>query len=121
MKTGLIIEDNEDNHVLISRLLTKANYNTLIAESGTDGIETAIKEKPDFILLDIQLPDIDGTEVLKRLREIECFESTPIIAVTSYAMAGDREHLLSIGCNGYLEKPINPSTFISQIKKLIEE
>lgn len=119
MKTALIIEDNVDNTVLMQRLLDKAGYKTITASTGRDGIDMALKEKPDFILLDIQLPDIDGTEVLKEIRKYcECKDIT-IIAVTSYAMAGDKARLLSAGCDGYIEKPIDPISVINQIKLIV--
>lgn len=121
MKRALIIEDNPDNMVLITRLLQKAGYTTLEAATGGEGVAAALRERPDFILLDIQLPDIPGTEVLKRIRESEIGVSIPIIAVTSYAMSGDRERLLAEGCDGYLEKPIDPVQIIHQIKKIIGE
>jgi two-component system, cell cycle response regulator DivK len=121
-QTVLIIEDNEDNMVLISMLLHDAGYATEWAETGLKGVEMAQSVKPDFILLDIQLPDIEGTEVLNRIRASEDSKiRVPIIAVTSYAMAGDREKLLSAGCNGYIEKPIDPQQVINQIKSIIEE
>jgi CheY-like chemotaxis protein len=118
--TALIIEDNEDNCVLMTQLLHSAGYQTLVAETGLDGLEMTLAEKPDFILLDIQLPDIEGTEVLQRLREREEGRNIPVIAVTSYAMAGDRERLLAAGCNGYIEKPIDPMRIIAQIKDILE-
>jgi CheY-like chemotaxis protein len=121
MKTALIIEDNPDNMVLITRLLKKHGYETLQATSGIEGYEIALKYKPDFIILDIQLPDIEGTEVALRIRESEISNSIPIIAMTSYAMAGDRERLLAAGCDGYIEKPIDPERVISQIRHIIGE
>ncbi len=121
MKTGLIIEDNEDNMVLICRLLDKYGYKTLKASTGLKGFDLVLEELPDFVILDIQLPDIDGTEVLKMIRENEACKNTPVIAVTSYAMAGDREKLLNAGCNGYIEKPINPECIIAQIRKILNE
>ena len=119
MTTALIIEDNEDNMVLITRLLTNAGYQTLEAVTGLDGLELAITKQPNFILLDIQLPDIEGTEVLRRLRATDEGKDIPVIAVTSYAMSGDRERLLAAGCNGYIEKPVNPMLVIDQIKRII--
>ena len=119
MKTALVIEDNEDNRVLITKLLNNAGYQVIAAETGQQGYDLAVKEKPDFILLDIQLPDMDGTEVLKMIRAEEGLKDILVIAVTSYAMAGDRERLLAAGCNGYIEKPIDPSLVISQIEKVI--
>ncbi len=119
MKKVLIIEDNRDNQVLITRIMEKAGYRTIHAETGMEGFATAQRTRPDFILLDIQLPDIEGTEVLRRIRASEIGDSIPVIAVTSYAMAGDRERLLAAGCNGYIEKPIDPLRFIAQIEKCV--
>jgi CheY-like chemotaxis protein len=121
MKTALIIEDNPDNMVLITRLLGKAGYLTIQAATGMDGFGMALHERPDFIILDIQLPDMDGTEVLRRIRGSEIGNSIKVIAMTSYAMSGDREKLLAAGCDGYIEKPIDPARVISQIKSLIGE
>jgi CheY-like chemotaxis protein len=119
MKTGLVIEDDENNMVLITRLLGKAGYLTVRATTGLQGVEMALRQKPDFIILDIQLPDIDGTEVLRRIRESEVGGTIPIIAMTSYAMAGDREKLLRAGCDEYVEKPIDPQRVMVQIKAAI--
>lgn len=121
MKTALIIEDNPDNMVLITRFLEKFGYRILQAITGIEGFEVALKERPDFIILDIQLPDIEGTEVLRKIRSSEIGNSIPIIAITSYAMAGDKERLLSAGCDGYIEKPIDPDRVISQIRQLTGE
>ncbi len=119
MKTGLIIEDDENNMVLITRLLGKSGYRTLQATTGLQGFEMALRQRPDFIILDIQLPDIDGTEVTRRIRSSEIGYTIPIIAMTSYAMAGDRERLLKAGCDEYIEKPIDPQRVISQIRSAI--
>jgi len=119
MKKALVIEDNEDNMELITFILEKSGFITIRAENGNKGVEIAMKEMPDFILLDIQLPDMDGTEVLKLIRKSNAMADIPIIAVTSYAMAGDREWLLESGCNGYIEKPINPETILSEINQVI--
>ena len=104
---------------LITFILEKNGYSTIRAEDGKTGIELALREKPDFILLDIQLPDMDGLEVLKTLRKSEIDCEIPIIAITSYAMSGDRERLIKAGCNGYLEKPIDPVNIINQIREII--
>ena len=119
MKRALVIEDNEDNMKLITFILEKNGYGTIRAENGKIGIELAMKEKPDFILLDIQLPDIDGLEVLKELRGSAIDGEIPIIAITSYAMSGDRQRMLEAGCSGYLEKPIDPANIMNQIRKVI--
>ncbi|WP_027182696.1 response regulator [Desulfovibrio inopinatus] len=121
MKRALIIEDNENNLELISFILKANGYTSLSAINGQDGVEAALRELPDFILLDIQLPDIPGTEVLRQLRAQSETASIPIIAVTSYAMAGDRERLLAAGCDGYIEKPIDPVLVMKQIEKILKE
>ncbi|NMC30955.1 MAG: response regulator [Veillonellaceae bacterium] len=121
MKRGLVIEDNEDNMMLITRLLKKAGYEHIWAPTGCRGLEMVAEQPPDFILLDIQLPDIDGTEVLRRLRLTEVGKAIPVIVVTSYAMAGDREQFLAAGANAYLEKPIDPLRVIDQIRAVVGE
>lgn len=120
MKTALVIEDQPDNMVLITRLLEKHGFRTLSACTGTEGIELALRQRPDFIILDIQLPDMNGTEVLARIRA-EIGSGIAVIAMTSFAMAGDRERLLAAGCDGYIEKPINPKLVIRQIRNVIGE
>ena len=119
MKTALIIEDNADNSVLMSRILEKSGYEAVVAETGQDGYDMARKTKPDFILLDIQLPDMNGIQVLRMLLETPETKDIPVISVTSYAMAGDRERLIAKGCTGYIEKPIDPVRVIEQIEKIL--
>ncbi len=121
MKVALVVEDNENNMVLMTRLLEKSGYRTLWAPTGMQGVEMALQQKPDFIILDIQLPDIDGIEVLHRIRASEAGRPIPIIAVTSFAMAGDREKLLAAGCDEYIEKPIDPQRVVAQIERVIGE
>ncbi len=121
MKTVLIIEDNEDNMELITYIMQENGYGTLQAFTGLQGVDMAINMRPDFILLDIQLPDIDGYEVLKRVRKSEINGSIPIIAMTSYAMTGDREKMLAAGCNGYIEKPVDTRRVIKQINRILGE
>jgi len=119
MATALVIEDNPDNMMLIKDILEANGYSVLQAETGLQGVDMAEQYLPDFIILDIQLPDILGDEVLVRIRKIESTETIPVIAMTSYAMAGDREKLLAAGCNGYIEKPIDVATVTIQIKQII--
>ncbi len=121
MKRVLVIEDNENNMELITFILETNNYKTIKAETGHKGVALALQERPDFILLDIQLPDIMGTEVLEKIRASEIGNSIPIIAVTSYAMAGDRTRLLEAGCDGYIEKPIDPLSVMKQIETVLEK
>lgn len=115
----LIIEDNEQNLYLITFILEKNGFAVIAARDGREGIDKACGETPALILLDIQLPLMDGYEVARRLRQIDAMKETPIIAVTSYAMVGDREKSLAAGCTGYIEKPINPVTFLDEIKKYL--
>jgi len=117
-KTILIIEDNEDNMVLISFIMEKAGYQVLKATRGEVGVAMAIEHLPSFIILDIQLPDIDGMEVARRIRASKVDGTIPIIAMTSYAMLGDREALLAAGCDGYIEKPIEVSRVVEQIRSI---
>ena len=119
MKRVLVIEDNETNLYLIKFMLEKSGYEVIEAREGAVGVELAGKEKPDLILMDIQLPDIDGLEATKRIRASETEGKIPIIALTSYAMVGDREMALAAGCTGYIEKPINPETFMAEIEKYL--
>ncbi|HMK56692.1 MAG TPA: response regulator [Dissulfurispiraceae bacterium] len=116
MKKVLIIEDNDQNMYLMTFILEKYGYEVIAAREGVEGIAAAQLTGPDLILLDIQLPVMDGYAVAKQLRLNPSLVKTPIIAVTSYAMPGDREKALEAGCDGYIEKPINPDTFISQVE-----
>jgi two-component system cell cycle response regulator DivK len=118
-RTALLIEDNEQNRYLTTFLLERHGYRVVSAPDGPRGVESARAAPPDLILLDIQLPGMDGYAVAKLLRSIESLRETPIIAVTSYAMVGDREKTLAAGCNGYIEKPINPETFVSEIEAFL--
>lgn len=120
-KTALLIEDNEDNLELIRFILEKSGYNTRFAMTGEEGVKQALTNPPDFIILDIQLPDINGLEVIKRIRADPQGKSLPVIAMTSYAMSGDRERLLAAGCASYIEKPIDPMTVMKQIRTAINE
>ncbi len=117
----LYIEDNDQNLYLVTYILEKSGYTVVSARDGQEGIEAAVRERPALILLDIQLPGMDGHAVAKRLRQDEGLAGIPIIAVTSYAMAGDREKALEAGCTGYIEKPIDPGTFVSQIEHHLAE
>ena len=116
MKTALIIEDNDNNLALIRFILEHAGYKTRFAMTGLEGVQQALTFPPDFIILDIQLPDINGLEVLKRIRAHAVGATVPIIAMTSYAMAGDKQRLLAEGCTAYIEKPIDPINVIAQIE-----
>lgn len=118
MKTILVVEDNEKNMYLICYIIEKMGHRAVQATTGEEGVCLAVGERPDLILMDIQLPGIDGLETTKRIRDAGV-RDTPIIAVTSFAMTGDRERLLAAGCNGYIEKPIDPETIMEEITNFL--
>jgi len=120
MKKILVVEDNERNMYLISFILGKMGHKVVQAGTGERGVELAALERPDLILMDIQLPGIDGLETTRRIRQSPECADIPIIAITSYAMTGDREHLLAAGCTGYIEKPINPETIMGEIASYLD-
>ena len=113
----LLIEDNEQNRYLTTYLLEQHGFEVVSAENGRLGIELAAQQSFDLILLDMQLPIMDGYSVARELRLDRDLKTIPIVAVTSYAMAGDRERILAAGCDGYMEKPINPDTFVADIRR----
>ncbi len=117
--TILGIEDNEQNMYLTTFLLEKHGYTVTQARNGRAGITQAIQFPPALILLDIQLPEMDGYAVARALRGHPELAAVPIVAVTSYAMVGDRERVLAAGCNGYIEKPINPETFVVEMARYL--
>lgn len=114
----LMIEDNEANRYLATYLLEKAGHTVTTAPDGRTGLALATQERYDVILLDIQLPGMDGYAVARALRQVPGLERTAVIAVTSYAMTGDREKALAAGCTGYIEKPIQPDTFVREVEAL---
>lgn len=118
-KKLLIIEDNEQNLYMMRFLLERNGFSVVGAEDGRKGIEMALSCEPLAILLDIQLPEMDGYAVAAELKRYPKLDDTPIIAVTSYAMVGDRENILAAGATGYIEKPINPETFVAEIMKYL--
>lgn len=118
-KCILLIEDNEQNRYLVTYLLQARGWEVLSAEDGPAGLKLAGEIAPALILLDIQLPGMDGYEVARRLRANPKLDAIPVVAVTSYAMPGDRERCLESGCNGYLEKPIDPQTFAGQVESFL--
>jgi two-component system, cell cycle response regulator DivK len=117
VKNILVVEDNEKNLYLISFILEKMGHKVIAARTGEEGVELALQERPDLILMDIQLPGINGLETTRRIRASKKSGDVPIIALTSYALVGDREQALSAGCTGYIEKPINPETIMGEIEK----
>lgn len=119
MKKILLIEDNQQNMYLMNFILENKGYEVTQAWNGKEGIELARTIKPSLILLDIQLPGMDGYSVARELKKSPTTAHMPIVAVTSYAMVGDRERVIEAGCTGYIEKPINPDTFVSEIEQYL--
>ncbi|BCS55495.1 response regulator [Geobacter sp. SVR] len=120
MKKALIIEDNRDSIRLMIYALKRAEYEVIAAETGEEGVHLALAEHPDVVIIDINLPGIDGLEAARRVRKASAGAGLPIIAITAYAMAGDMERILSAGCNGYFEKPIDPLTIVEKIEAVIK-
>jgi two-component system cell cycle response regulator DivK len=112
----LIVDDNAKNVKLTRDVLRHAGFRTLEAPTAAAGVSLAAEHVPDVILMDIRLPDLDGTEALRRIRDVEAAAAIPIVALTSLAMKGDRERLLAAGFDGYLEKPISVREFPDQVR-----
>jgi two-component system cell cycle response regulator DivK len=113
----LIVEDNEKNMKLFRDLLQAAGYQTLEATTGQRAVELATEHQPDFVLMDIRLPDIDGVEALTRLQADERANSIPVLAVTAQAMRGDSERFLAAGFVGYLAKPVNVVALLDTVRR----
>ena len=117
----LIVEDNDKNLKLVRDVLEFKGYRTLQAGAARVGIELAARHRPDLILLDIQLPDIDGVSALRQLRDEPDTAGIPVVALTAFAMKDDRERFLAAGFDGYLDKPINIKEFPEQIRRFCEQ
>ena len=118
-KRILVIEDTEDNRVILSDLLSSAGYELIEAMDGLEGVATAEREQPDLILMDIQLPGIDGYEATRRIRKIPALAKVPIIAVTSYALSGDEAKTREAGCDGYVAKPYSPRQLLAKVREFL--
>jgi two-component system cell cycle response regulator DivK len=121
MKRILVIEDTEDNRLILGDLLSSAGYELIEAVDGLEGVATAEREQPDLILMDIQLPGIDGYEATRRIRKIPALAKVPIIAVTSYALSGDEAKTREAGCDGYVAKPYSPRQLLAKIREYLPE
>jgi two-component system cell cycle response regulator DivK len=119
--TILYIEDNLENRILVRRVLEAEGYRVLDAEDGPTGIETALAERPALILMDINLPDVDGYETTARIKAIEALRDVPVIALTANVMKGDREKTLAAGCSGYVQKPIDIDLLPLQIAEFLKK
>ncbi|MEA3241579.1 MAG: response regulator [Pseudomonadota bacterium] len=115
----MVVEDNEDNRDLIVKILGHRGYDVIGVSNGSEALARLPEVAPDLILMDINLPGMDGYEVTRRIRDNEVFAKVPIVALTAYAMHGDREKSLDAGCNAYVAKPINVHTFPDIIAGLL--
>ena len=113
----LVVEDNEKNMKLFRDVLGATGYRTLEATTGGEAVLLATEQAPDLVLMDIQMPDVDGVEALRRLRADERSAAIPVLAVTAQAMQGDREHFLAEGFDGYLSKPVNVRELIGAVRQ----
>lgn len=121
MKKVLLIEDNEANQYLIRFILEKNGLKVITTKNGLDGVKIALEKQPELVIMDVQLPDINGLNATRKIREHPDGRDLKIIALTSYAMTGDRDKALEAGCTGYMEKPIDPKNFMIEIKKFLSE
>jgi two-component system, cell cycle response regulator DivK len=117
----LVVEDNARNMRLFCDVLRASGYRTLEATTGEQAVELVFAHRPDLVLMDIQLPDIDGVEALGRVRADDGFATVPILALTAQAMEGDRERFLAAGFDGYLSKPVDIAEFVATVKRYCEE
>lgn len=120
-KTVLIVEDNEKNMKLARDVLQHQGHATLEARTGGEGLRLAVEQRPDLILLDIQLPDMDGIAVLRRIREHPELDAVPVMAVSASVMPEDRRHIDSSGFDAYLIKPISLKPFLAEVERLLKE
>lgn len=119
-KRILVIEDNEDNRRIVRDLLTSVGYEIIEAITGAEGVDAAAEQHPDLILMDIQLPGMDGYEATRRIKATPALNDIPIIAVTSYALSGDDVKAFEAGCDGYVSKPFSPRALLGKIREYLE-
>jgi two-component system cell cycle response regulator DivK len=115
----LVVEDQADNRQILRDLLTSAGYDLVEAEDGEQALTAIARRRPDLILMDIQLPVMDGYEATRRIRSNADLKSIPIIAVTSYALAGDEAKAFAVGCNAYVTKPFSPRQLLAKVKEFL--
>ncbi len=118
-KRILVVEDQEDNRQIVRDLLTITDYEVTEAENGEEALASVAKQRPDLILMDIQLPIMDGYEATRRLKADPALRAIPIIAVTSYALSGDEEKALAAGCDDFVPKPFSPRELLAKIRKYL--
>jgi two-component system cell cycle response regulator DivK len=118
-KRILVIEDQLDNRQILRDLLTSADFEVIEAEDGESGLAAAAAHRPDLILMDIQLPGIDGYEATRRLKADALLHAIPVIAVTSYALAGDADKARAAGCDAYFSKPYSPRQLLAKVREYL--
>src|SRR4051794_16767227 len=118
-KRILVIEDHEDNRQILRDLLSAAGFDMIEAENGEDGVAAAVSQKPDLILMDIQLPLMDGYEATRRIKADATLSATPIIVITSYALSGDEAKASAAGCDAYVTKPYSPRELLAKIRTFL--
>jgi len=119
-KRILVVEDQEDNRQILRDLLANAGYDMIEAEDGEQAIKLAASHQPDLILMDIQLPLVDGYEATRRLKADPSLMNIPIIVVTSYALSGDEEKARRAGCDAYVAKPYSPRALLAKIREYVQ-
>jgi len=119
MKRVLVVEDTEDNRQIIRDLLTSAGYEMIEAVTGEQGVAMAAEHRPDLILMDMQLPVLDGYEATRRIKANPALRHIPVIAVTSYALSGDEEKAREAGCDAYVAKPFSPRLLLAKVREFI--
>ncbi|MCA9883354.1 MAG: response regulator [Anaerolineae bacterium] len=121
MQRILCIEDNPQNMRLVRKILKHHGYEVLEAVDGTSGVEMANKEVPDLILMDINLPDIDGLDATRQIKDNPALVHIPIVALTANAMYGDEERILAAGCDGYISKPVSKNALVEKVAETLAE
>lgn len=116
----LLVEDNENNRDMLSRRLQRKGYEVILAEDGRQALEKAEAEKPDLVLMDMSLPEIDGWEATRRLKANPVTAATPVIALTAHAMSGDREKAMEAGCDDYDTKPVDLASLLAKMEALLQ-
>jgi two-component system cell cycle response regulator DivK len=119
-KRILVVEDHEENRRIMRDLLTSASFEMIEAATGEDGVRVAESERPDLILMDIQLPGLDGYEATRRIKANPALRAIPIIVVTSYALSGDEEKARAAGCDDYVAKPFSPRALLAKVRELLK-
>jgi len=121
MSTILIVEDNEKNMKLVRDILRHAGHETLEAATGIEGVSLAVAKRPDLVLMDIQLPDIDGIEALRRIREERALDAMPVIAVSASVMPDDQQKIVTSGFDAFVTKPINLKQFLDTVQRFLTQ